>query len=667
MAAAVRALGIGLGAGVCGGSVVGAVEALYVLQSTTPSEYQAIGFACTLYGLVGGVLGLVGGVFLAVASRWLSAATTWCLAFAGVSLSMGAVVTHHVVDEVAFAEGGVPLAVGGGLLAGFVVLGGGMVWMGANLLTKTPLRILMTPKGTLVAWGGGLALAWIFALSPAPGAGSDLGEPGAEMPLDLHARPDIVLVVVDSLRADALGAYGAPSGSSPRLDEFAADAVTFEQFITAASWTRASVASLFTSMAVSSHGCASRADRLPPDVVTLAEALHDRGYVTAGWPNSPNVSASQGFGQGFDTYPFEPEFPLGARESTFALSLYRVMREHLARLETAPRVEQYYMPAEVQLARAKAFLDRGERTRDFVFVHLMEPHDPWFSHTAGVLPIGAPGQPDPAPGDALVRRARYGEEVAWADRQLGAFLDELRAAGTYDDSVIVVTSDHGEEFFEHGGWWHGTTLYDQEIRVPLLIKLPGGRHAGTRVPWQVRQVDVAPTLVDLAGTVPPSAWQGLDLFPDSFDADLAMLTPPEPPDADDPPPETPQTPWVALDWTNHPASRDALSEETYAGFRLQSLRRGGRKIIEVLRVPPQVTRDIPRVQYFAIGDDPGEEHNLDGGGSGDEAGLKATLESMVDDRRRKSVTLRVDDITEAERCRLCALHYFSGADCEGCR
>lgn len=666
MAAAVRALGIGLGAGLCGGSAVGAAEALYVLQSTTPAEYQAIGFACTLYGLVGGVLGLGVGVFLAPMSRWLGAATMWCVAFAAVSLSMGAVVTHHVVDEVAFAEGGVPLGVGGALLAGFIVLGGVMVWMGVNLLTKTPLRILMTPKGTLGAWGGGLSLSWIFALSPAPGAGNDLAESAAEMPLDLQARPDIILVVVDSLRADALGAYGAPRVVSPRLDEFAADAVTFEQFITAASWTRPSVASLFTSMAVSSHGCASRADRLHPDVQTLAEVLRERGYVTAGWPNSPNISASQGFAQGFNTYPFEPEFPLGAQESTFALSLYRVLRERLARLESEPRVEQYYMPAEVQLERAMAFLRRDERTRDFLFVHLMEPHDPWFSHTPGVAPLGVPGQ-DPTPADALSWRGRYGEEVGWVDRQLGAFFAELRADGRYDDSVIVVTSDHGEAFFEHGGWWHGTTLYDQEIRVPLLIKLPKGRYAGTRVPWQVRQVDVAPTLADLAGIAPPSVWQGLDLFPDSFDADLAMLTPPEPPDGGETAPETPPAPWIALDWTNHPASRDALSEETYAGFGLQALRRGGRKIIEVLRVPPQASHDVPRVQYFAIGDDPGEQHNLSGGGSGDEAGLKATLESMVDDRRRKSVTLRVDEMSEAERCRLCALHYFEGADCEGCR
>ncbi len=667
MAAAVRALGSGLGAGLCGGAFVGAVEALYVLQSTTPSEYQAIGFAFTLYGLVGGGIGLLVGAVLSVGSRWLGEATIWCLAFAAVSLSMGAVVTHHVVDEVVFAEGGVPIAAGGAILAGFLVLGGLMVWLGANLLNKTPLRILMTPKGTVVAWGGGLALSWIFALSPAPGAGSKLGAPAADIPLDLAGRPDIVLVVVDTLRADALGSYGAPPTASPRLDKFAADAVTFEQFITAASWTRASVASLFTSMAVSSHGCASRADRLPPDVITLAEALHERGYVTAGWPNSPNVSASQGFGQGFDSYPFEPEFPLGAKESTFALSLYRVLREQLARMEREQRVEQYYTPAERQLARAQAFLRGGDRTRNFVFVHLMEPHDPWFTHPEDGTALGAPGQPDPLPTDTLERRGRYGEEVGWVDQQLGIFFDELRADGRYDDALIVVTSDHGEEFFEHGGWWHGTTLYDQEIRVPLLIKLPQGRYAGTRVPWQVRQVDVAPTIADLAGIVPPSVWQGQDLFPDSFDADLAILTPPEPPDADEPPPEVPAPPWIPLNWTNHPASRDALSEETFAGFRLQSLRRGGRKIIETLRVPPHVTRDVPRVQYFSIMDDPGEQHNLDGGGSGDQAGLKATLESMVDDRRRKSVSIRVDDITEAERCRLCALHYLSGAQCEGCR
>lgn len=648
-------IGIGIGAGVCGGSFVGAIEALYRLQSIAPSEYQAIGYAWTLYGLVGAPLGLAVGCLLAAVSRWIGDATAWCLAFVAVAGTLGFAVTHHLVDQTLYVEAGVPLSDAAGLLAGFLgasLLG---VWLGVNVLTKTPLRVLTRAKGTAAAWLGGLGLSWVFALSPAPSTGVQLDEPARALSTELEAKPDIVLVVVDSLRADALGSYGAPREATPHLDAFAKDSVTFEQFITSASWTRPSVASLFTSMAVSSHACASPADRLVPEVVTLAEALHERGYMTAGWPNSPNVSAAQGFGQGFDIYPYENDFPLGAQESTFGLSVYRLLRARLAMVQKEARVEAFHAPAETQLTQALAHMRRETATRDFVFVHLMEPHDPWFSHPADGTAVGQLGQEDPLSGDALAVRARYAGEVAWADTQLGVFFDALRADDRYDDAVIVVTSDHGEEFFEHGSWWHGTSLYDEQVRVPLLVKLPKGRYAGTRVPWQVRQVDVAPTLVDLAGALPPEVWQGQGLFPDSFDADLALLTPPE--DA---------VAWSPPDWTTHPASRDALSEETFGGFQIQALRKGGRKIVEALRVPGHAKRVLPRVQYFSLATDPGEQRDLHGDGSGEEAGLKAILQSMVDDRRRKSVAVRVDEVSDAERCRLCALGYLAGVDCVDC-
>lgn len=655
MPSAVRIIGIGIGAGLCGGSFVGAAEALYLLQSIAPGEYQAIGYAWTLYGAVGAPLGLAAGCLLMAGSRWMSDATVWCLAFAAVVCTLGFAVTHHLVDQTLYAEAGVPLGDATGLLAAFLAAAVGGVWLGANLLTKTPLRALTRAKGTAAAWFGGLGLSWVFALSPAPSTGGETDEPARALSTELQARPDIVVVVVDSLRADALGSYGAPADATPHLDAFAKDSVTFDQFITSASWTRPSVASLFTSMAVSSHACASSADRLVPEVQTLAEALHERGYRTAGWPNSPNISAAQGFGQGFDVYPYEPDFPLGARESTFGLSVYRLLRGRLAMVQPEARVEAFHAPAEVQISQALAHMRREHTTRDFLFVHLMEPHDPWFSHPPDGTAVGQLGQKDPLPSDALSLRARYAGEVAWADEQLGIFFDALRADGRYDDAVIVVTSDHGEEFFEHGAWWHGTSLYDEQVRVPLLLKLPKGRYAGTRVPWQVRQVDIAPTLVDLAGALPPDVWQGQGLFPDSFDADLALLIPPEE-----------AVSWSPPDWTTHPASRDALSEETFAGFQLQSLRRGGRKIVEALRVPGHATRVLPRVQYFSLGSDPGEQRDLHGDGSGDEAGLKATLQSMVDDRRRKSVSVRVDEVSDAERCRLCALGYLAGVDCVDC-
>lgn len=636
--------------------MVGALEALYVLQSSTPGEYQAFGYAWTLYGLVGGVVGALVGVLLLPFSRWLSPAASWCLGFAGVVLPLGFTIAHHLLDRVVYDEGGVPLGVSAGLLGGLGLAALLGVWMGTNLLTKTPLRALASLKGVASAWGGGLGLAWIFALSPAPGGATDTPAATGLGP-ELADRPDVILVVVDSLRADALGVYGAPAGSTPNLDAFARDAVTFDQAIAAATWTRPAVASLFTSLAPSSHRCVRGDDVLPPDVTTLAEVLQARGYLTLGFPDSPSVTAAQGFGQGFASYPFEPEFPLGAAESTYALSLYRAALAVHARTDVHKRVERYYAPAETQVDRARAALEAAAGHRTFAFLHLMDPHEPWFAHPFDGTAYARAEHPQPSVAEEAELRARYAGEVHYVDEQLGRLFQLLRDSGRYNNALVVVTADHGEELGEHGVFWHGTTLSEAAVHVPLLVKLPGNLHGGVRVPWQVRQIDVAPTLADAGGAVPPAEWQGLELFPDSFDADLALLTPP--------PGDGPPLPgWHPPDWTTHPASRDALAEEDQEGYRLQMLRRAGNKLVEALRVPPGNPRNVPAVAWYDLLHDPAEDRNLAGDGAGMEAALKAALESMVEDRRRKAPGQ--PEVDPAERCRLCALGYGSAQDCDDC-
>jgi len=653
MDAAVRVLGLAVSAGLCGGSLLGALEALYVLQSTTPAEYQAFGYGWTLYGLVGGITGSILGVLLLPVGRRLDAAWTWCLVFAAVLFPLSFALVHHLLDRLVYDEGGVPVEVSAALAGCMLVVAAMGVWIGANLLTKTPLRALTTARGAVAAWGGGLVLAWIFALSPAPAAP---GEPPTGRAPALVDRPDIVFVVIDSLRADALGAYGAPSTATPALDAFARDSLVFEETIAAAAWTRPAMASLFTSVAPSTHRCARPEDVLSPDVTTLAEALSERGYVTLGLPDSASVSAAQGFGQGFSAYPYDPDFPAGAAESTHSLSLYRAFLELHARLDAHQRVERYYEPAETQLGRARALLQAHHDERTFLFVHLMEPHEPWFDHPYDGRSYSRSDHAFPSAAEVAELHRRYAAEVQHADEELGKFFQALREDGRYNGALIVVTGDHGEELGDSGVFWHGTTLRDEAIRVPLLVKLPGNTRGGTRVPWQVRSVDIAPTLVDAAGALPPSAWQGVELFPDSFDADLALSSPP--------PGDEPLPGWRAPDWSTHPASRDALVEEDLEGYRLQAIRRGGRKLVEALRVPAGNPRNMPAVGWYDLKADPREERNLAGSGTGDEAAYKAALESLVEDRRRKAPGQ--PEVDPEERCRLCALGYGAEADCADC-
>jgi len=518
------------------------------------------------------------------------------------------------------------------VVAGFVLLSLVGVWIGSNLLSKTPLRVLPGPKGTFVAWGGLVGLAFLFSRAVPPVAGGDRVPDRPQA--GLERAPDVILLLVDTLRADALGVYGAGPEATPALDALARDAVVFDQSIAAASWTRPAVASLLTSRWPSGHRCLGKDSMLAPEIETLAETLQGAGYATGGFPNSAHVTAAVGFGQGFDWYPYDPTWPLGAAESSYGLTLYAAARVLLARLEPARRVQHHYHPAEEQLPRALDWVRAQNGARSFLFVHLMEPHDPYFAHPYDGTSVSRATTPDPPPSGLAHHRRLYAGEVAHVDAEIGRFLDALRAEGRYDRSLIVVTADHGEEFLDHGGWWHGTSLYEEQIHVPLLVKLPGNARAGTRVPWQVRSVDIAPTVVATAGLSFGAGWVGDTLFPDELDSWLALLRPPVTPALEGAAPEgapspgpTDAEPYVPPTWADHPGSRPALAEQDFDGYALRALRSDGRKLVRVDAAPPGQPSRLPRVACYDLLADPGERRNRAGDGSGCEIALEPLLEA----------------------------------------
>ncbi len=594
----------GLGGGLLGGSAIGVLEAGWVLSSTAPSEYQAVFYGAVIYGLIGAVLGAGIGFLNALLGRLggLGLGLAWCLGFFGAAGTLALVILRFVLNQRWYGESGVPGATTFGIAAGLALLGIVGVWFGRNVLTKTPLRVLARPKGTFTLWVACTALAAVVSVAPAPAA---QGAMVPHHPQDgTAARPNIVLVQIDALRYDALGIYNGDPKASPNLDAFARDAVVFDQDIAAASWTRASTASLLTSAPPSSHGCVGKDGVLASENVTLAEALASANYAAGGFPNNANITAALGFGQGFDWYPYTPEYPLGATESTYSLTMYSVARRLYARLQPHRRVEDYYMPAETQLARAEDWVHAQGEDRWFTFVHLMEPHDPWFSHPITGEAYGRAEHPSPDPALEPQLRALYAGEVRHADEQLGGFLERLRAADLYDDALIIVTSDHGEELHDHGGWWHGATLFDEQIHVPLIIKLPRNERAGTRVPWQVREIDIPATILGIAGVEPePDSWDGENVFTDDFDQQLAVTLPPEPD------PEVPQgalPAWTPPHWWQLPASREALSEENFEGYRITSLRAEGKKIVQTSRVPEGSTRPLGET-FYDLTTDPREQ------------------------------------------------------------
>jgi arylsulfatase len=375
-----------------------------------------------------------------------------------------------------------------------------------------------------IRWGAALGVA-AAALA---GAACERGAPpGAE-------RVHVVLVTFDALRADALSYAGHPQPTSPSLDALAAEGVVFSQAVSSFIGTTPAMPSLMTGLWPSFETTSlwngdtwngfwdlkSPDERgrngLTRNVDTLAERLREAGWATAGFNTNPFLGPAYGFHQGFDHY--------------------EQFRPYLREMRARPPhdLTPSYPPADVVVRAVHGWLDRRGTGPFFVWLHLMDTHSPWLPPPPDdrAFPESATSASDldvnralyhllfsrrgdaraakyPSPADLglaperLVAHARglYAGQIRFADRQLGALVDRLRSEGLLDRTLLVVTADHGEEFLDHGFFFHelDQPAYEELLRVPLLVRFPGGRGGGTRVDRPVRMVDVAPTVLEAVG------------------------------------------------------------------------------------------------------------------------------------------------------------------------
>lgn len=300
-------------------------------------------------------------------------------------------------------------------------------------------------------------------------------------------RPLLVLISIDCLRADHVGAYGYDRPTTPNIDRLSEQAVVFEEAVSTSSWTLPAHMSMLTGLAPSQHGVETLERKLDPKMVFLPELLHDQGYETLGIVTWWFVSQAYGFDKGFDLF----------RASILS-------------------------SADDVVDDAIALVRSGGGNRQFLFLHLLEPHWPYEppeellekfggrpSDTSRLLEMVAEGGAPAQPSDIEEVQSLYDAEIADADRALGRFFDELKSLGLYDSALIVVTADHGEAFYEHDSWQHGT-LYEEVLRVPLIVKFPDGEPA--RVTSPVSLTNIFSTFVQQAGAKrpeasPPSLWE----------------------------------------------------------------------------------------------------------------------------------------------------------------
>ena len=315
--------------------------------------------------------------------------------------------------------------------------------------------------------------------------------------------------------------YRSPSVATPALESFARDAVVFDHAFAQASWTKPSFATIFTGMYPEQHGATNKDKGIPEDANTLAERLRAAGYYTQGYPNNPWLSSLYNFDQGYVGYEFlEPARIYGAPASAANLAIYGVLHRMVKpRVDKLLRhkmnVRQFYHPAEDVTAAALQFLESGavpDGAPFFLYLHYMDTHDPFMDPDApnGGYARANMDAPDPSLDKALEKA--YVLEIQHMDRYLGELFEGLKRLGVYENTLIVVTGDHGEEFYDHGGWWHGQTLYDELVHIPLLVKLPGNHLGGTRNSDLARHIDLAPTMLQFAGLPKSPAMAGQALF-----------------------------------------------------------------------------------------------------------------------------------------------------------
>ncbi len=565
----------GLAAGVLGGLVLGGVEAWVIARGGFGGDAQVVWYGPLAYALVLGALGCGAGAALGVLPMDRAEIRGWTpsLVLLALPLPLALAVAVFRVRRDVFLEQAVPLAWLGAIVGIAAVVALLLFLLGRRVFAG-PLGAIVRPVPALVL----LAAVAVAGLVAAPRIVPPPPPPAAPTPVPpaLAGAPNVILVMVDTLRADQLSCYGGPV-PTPHLCSLAGEGGSRYTAFSHASWTKPASASLLTSLLPSSHGAVSKTASLSPNATLISEVMKDAGYTTGGIVSNINLAPSFGFDQGWDEYDYlAPDYIAGAQESSSKLILYQIARKVWFKLRPGHRVSDYYQDAETVDAHAFEWLDRHRASRFFFFVHFMDPHDPYFEHPYDGKAIARVESDHPDPSLAPEMLRLYRGEIAYLDEQFGRFLDKVRALGLYDDTVIALTADHGEEFHEHGGFWHGLTLYEDQIHVPLLVKWQAGHAVAPPEPENhlARSIDIAPTLIARAGVAPPAVMQGVDL---------------------------------AIPWAERSEKdRLHLAEEDFEGNVLRALRTTTWKWIEANEDNP---RGLPPQELFEVAKDPQEEHN----------------------------------------------------------
>lgn len=639
-----RGLSLGFSGGLVAGLLVGVTEALVVLTGANGTvAFRVVPYGAAAYAIFFGLAGAGMGLGLAWSGRWMkreaapeneafARTAAFFTSTAGFALGAFRIRRDLFAEELVWKSGKGLAVLVGCLVAAtllYLVVFYGLRFVGKSKLALRGFTMPLVVTGLLGALAG---------VSMASGSAPPVVDRNPSTATAPSNAGNVLFIVVDTLRADHLPAYGYTEIQTPSLDAFAQDAIRFDQAFANASWTRPSFASILTGRLPSSHGVMAKPDALADELVTMPEAFGDAGWETRGIATNYNVAPYFNFHQGFDRYEYlEPNFVLGADDAAAKLLLVQTLRRVIetveAKLGRVP-AGSAYQDASVVNARLTQWLDERGASETagaaaaprpfFHFVGYMDPHDPYYPHPYDGTGYSRAANQRPRPEEAPRLRALYDGEIEYWDGQFGQLIEDLKRRGLYEDLTIVVTADHGEEFCDHGGFWHGVTLYDEQVRVPLFVKLPRGERAGTVVRHWVQSIDLMPTLLSRFGLEVPEGVQGGSIF----------------------------------------AGTDRVyAEESHEGNVLESVReRRGTDEWKILTANQGNPRGLQPVEVYRVDFDPREQRELS---ESERDTTRELMETLVEEGRRARegrVEGQAVDLTGEAAARLQAIGYMEGEE-----
>lgn len=455
------------------------------------------------------------------------------------------------------------LVIDGTAIAGLVTLASfGLSWF---------LAPSTNSKGGRLALGiGALGLA-VGGATLSPPANDNAVAAFTPAAAAAQAKTNVLLISLDSLRADHVHAYGYERETSPTIDRLANEGIRFANAISTSSWTLPTHLTMFTSRYQTSHGVTVDTLTLNPAIPTLGEIMKSAGYATAGFISGPYVAGHYGYGRGMDTY--------------VDLSQGYDHRAEARATIASPVINE----------QALEWLDEHKEQPFFLFLHYFDIHydfippapydtmfDPDYTGTMDgtrfIERKDVNARMDPRDLEHI--KALYDGEIRFTDEHVGKILERLEALDLLENTIVMLVSDHGDEFFEHGNKGHHRTVYDEVLRVPFVVRLPGKTHAGTVIEEQASLVDVMPTLLAQTQIPGPVDMEGENL--------LNLLE-------------------------GQPLERDAIYAEFYdkRGFNVQVAQRTAKtKVIQHFN---RITHPSSKpVELYDVAKDPEEQNDLAG-------------------------------------------------------